>query len=177
MKLNSNRKTSSRRKVVIIVAVAILVILVAAASVIYLMAQSEKEKQERLKAEQPGHSSKQDIIDNTSEPSEGLPDDSTSTTPDQVPTDSALSVSITSTTQSSGMVRASAQTNGAGTCVFLYQPSDGGKPVTKEVVVANNTCSIEISQNEFAYLGQWKLTTTYYKDGSKTEASKDVTIN
>jgi len=176
MKMNPNRKTSSRRKKIIL-CLSILLILAVAGSVAYLMVQNKKDQQEHLKAEQPGESSKQDIIDNTSKPSEGLPDDSTSTTSDQVPTDSALSVSITSTTQSSGTVRASAQTSGAGTCVFIYQPSDGGKPVTREVAVTNNTCSVEISQNEFAYLGQWKLTTTYYKDGSKTEVSKDVTIN
>lgn len=111
------------------------------------------------------------------QPTGGLPDNTTTTTPSKVPTSADLSVSITSISQSDGIVRANAKTSSDGTCVFLFQPGDNGKPVTRQVEITDNACSVNISQDEFVYLGQWSLSVTYYNGGNKAEASQDVTIH
>lgn len=171
------RKTSNKRKMTMII-IATLILLVGSAITYFILQQ---RAQDELKIAQPSNSAKNDIINsdknNTSTPSEGLPEDSIDSTSDEVPTSSELSVSFSSTSQTNGLVQASVSTNGGGTCVFLYQPADGGKPVTRQVGVENNGCSVSISQNEFAYLGEWKLTATYYKDGNKAEVTQSVTIN
>jgi hypothetical protein len=106
-----------------------------------------------------------------------LPNNSNDTTSGAVPTNAALTVKVLSSNQSGGLIKSTAQTSDTGTCVFLYAPADGGRPVTREVASAGNLCSVSISQNEFTYLGTWKLTVTYYREGAKAEVSQDVSIN
>lgn len=169
------------------VLIALLCLLVAVLVGVYFFVQYQQDqakKQEiaevNKKNAKTDKSSKKDILNkdgDTTESTEGLPENSTSTTTDNVPTNPDLSVKITTASQSGGVVVASAQTNGTGTCVFMYEPADGGKPVSRQVNVSGNSCSVSISQNEFTYLGQWKLTAIYYSGGKKAEASQNVTIN
>lgn len=107
----------------------------------------------------------------------GLPVNPMNTTTDSVSANPELKISITSVLQNNGFVTANVTANGNGTCVFLFQPSDGGKPVTNQVAATNNTCVSSISETQFAFLGLWKLTTTYYNNGNKVETSQDVTIH
>jgi len=181
--LSSARKTSRRRKIIITVVIALIL----AGAGIYAVYALNKKSEDKNAADPTNHSAKHKTADdadsqdksasNANSSGSGLPDNSDSKTSEQVPANTALSVSITSASQSGGMVKADAQTNGGGTCVFLYQPADGGKPVTRQVAVNNNSCAVSISQNEFAYLGQWKLTVTYYENNGKAEVSQNVTIN
>lgn len=174
MKSLSSKKSSSRRRKIIIFVVILALIGVGVGAYYY----PKIYKQEPTGGQQAAETDNSVKKEDTSEtPSEGLPDNSSSVTSDQVEASPSLSVSIADASQSSGMVRASAKTSGSGTCVFLYEPSDGGKPVSKSTVVNGNACSFSASQNEFAYLGQWKLTVTYYNSGKKAEASQNVTIN
>lgn len=179
MKSLSSKSSLSRRRKIIIAGVILLLIGASVGAYFYNKQIQDEATKKEQESSDSSHSSKEDIINskNSSNSSEGLPKNSSSTTSEQVPTSSSLSVNIASTSQTGGMVKASAQTSGSGTCVFLYQPADSGKPVTREINVTNNNCSLAISQNEFAYLGNWKLTVTYYSGGGKVEASQNVTIN
>ena len=121
-----------------------------------------------------------EIKKNSSKSSEnsvaGLPENSSSTTSDQVQVDSSLSVVISSTLQENGMVNAKAQTSGSGTCVFEYKTS-GDKPVINQVSVNGTTCESSIPEVQFAKLGGWNLNVTYYSNGQKAETNQNVTIN
>lgn len=174
MKSLSSKKSSSRRRKIIIFVVVLALIGVGVGAYYYPKIYKQEPAEEQQTAETDNSVKKEDTNE---APSEGLPDNSSSVTSDQVEANPSLSVDIADTSQSSGMVRASAKTSGSGTCVFLYEPGDGGKPVSKSTVVSGNVCSFSASQNEFAYLGQWKLTVTYYNGGKKAEASQNVTIN
>lgn len=177
MKLTSSKKRLSRSQRFILIAVTSTVV-VAASVGMYLFIRRSNE--DALKKSQPSTSAKEDVLNNpdTKTPSvnENLPSDSTSTTEDKVLTDPDLSVSVTDFSQSNGSVSTNAKTSGSGVCVFLFQPSDDGKPVTRQSDVNNSNCSIDIPESEFSYLGDWKLTVTYYKDQKKTETSRNVTI-
>lgn len=175
----SSKKGSTKRRKKLVVIIAATILLLAAGVIAYIFMQQQAE-QERLRTTQPSGSAKNDIINSgkdSTTSNAGLPEDTTTTTSEQVPTSDSLSVSISSTSQSDGLVRASAKTNGSGMCVFLYKPADGGKPVTRQVEITDSTCSFEASQNEFSYLGKWTLTVTYYSDNNKAEATQDVTIH
>lgn len=174
MKSLSSKKSSSRRRKIIIFVVILALIGVGVGAYYYPKIYNQ-ESTEGQQVDETDNSAKKDDTNKT--PSEGLPDNSSSVTSDQVETNSEMSVDIISASQSNGMVRAAASTSGSGSCVFLYSPEDGGKPVSKTVSVSGSTCNFSTSQNEFTYLGQWKLTVTYYNGGKKAEASQNVTIN
>lgn len=106
----------------------------------------------------------------------GLSNDTTNKTTDQVPTDSTLSVTINSTTQSNGQVQATAKTSTNGTCVFQYT-TEGDKPVISEVEATNYLCSTSIPEVQFAKIGTWQLKVTLYNNGKKAEVTTDVTVN
>lgn len=185
MKTLSSKKSSFKRRRIIVLAVVIALIGVGASA--YYIVKSNQDAQEKQKAldrdrnaSKTNGNAKTDVINkskNSNGSSNGLPENSTSTMSNQVPTSSALSVSITSTSQANGMVNAGAKTSGDGTCVFLYSAGDKDKPVTRQVLASGGNCSTSISQNEFSYIGQWQLTVTYYNGGKKAEATQNVTIN
>lgn len=124
-------------------------------------------------------SAKQQVINNnakdTQSSGEGLPQNSTSQTSESVTTSSTATVEITSFLQKDGYVTTTAKTSGSGTCVFLYT-TDGDKPVTDEVTVSDTTCQSSLPEVKFAKLGTWNVKVTYYSNGEKVEATKDVTI-
>lgn len=183
MKTLSSKKSSLRRRKIIIFTVIIALIGVGAGA--YYVVKSNQDAQEKQKAldrdrkaSKTNGSAKKDEMakDKTSNSSgSGLPENSTSTTSDQVPTNPALSVSITSTSQANGMVNASAKTSGDGTCVFLYT-KEGDKPASRQVPASSGSCSSSIPAVEVPY-GSVKLTVTYYNGGKKAEATQNVTIN
>ena len=115
--------------------------------------------------------------DGSTAPSEGLPNDSSTTTTEDVPVNENLSVKIASFAQTNGTVNASITTNNSGTCVITFTPSDGGRPVTRQVAVENNECKVSIPESEFTYLGQWSLTATLYNNSEKAEVQQNVSIN
>lgn len=175
--LSLKSPTSRRRKTLVAVIVAVLVLGGIGAAYYFTRPTTDKNASDPTNNSAKRDAANQDDGKAPSGAGAGLPKSSTSMTSDQVPISSKLSITITSTSQSDGLVKASAQTSGSGTCVFLYQPSDDGKPVTRQLDTSGNTCSVNISQNEFVYLGQWQLTVTYYSDNSKAEVSRNVTIH
>lgn len=135
--------------------------------------------------EKPSHKSNDDYsdsfktsvtVDKKDASLSGLPDNSKSITSDQVKDSNELVVNIDSVTQTNGIVSATATVNNSGSCVFLFQPNDGGKPVTKETGVIDGVCSVSISENSFAYIGKWNLKVTLYYGDKKAEITKDVEI-
>lgn len=97
-------------------------------------------------------------------------------TSEQIPVSTAATVTITSFSQENGVVRASAQVSGEGTCVFQYT-TEGDKPVVQEVAVSAKSCSSERPEVEFSKIGTWSLKVTYYTNNERTEAVRDVTIH
>lgn len=180
MKSLSTKKSLSKRRKLIILAVILGLVVAGVGGYYYVRySQDQAEKQKVLerdrKAAETSNSSKKDIMNNKESSSEGLPGNSASTTSDQVPTSSALSVTITSFSQSNGYVTANAKTSGDGTCVFSYT-KDGDKPATQQVSAKSGQCTSSIPSVEAPY-GQGKLTVTYYSGGNKAEVSQNVSIN
>lgn len=171
MKLSKSAKSQKKLPLKFIIPIAVLV----AAGLVYFFVQAQQQNNTAV----PDNSSPEATNNNkvTDKPTEGLPSDSSNTTTDQIPSSEALSVDITSFTQSSGLVEAIASTNNSGTCVFTFKPADSGKPVTKQIVVENKSCKVSIPENEFAYIGQWSLTVTFYNNSEKSEVQKNVSIN
>lgn len=182
--LSSNKSLKNRRNTLLFVI--IVAVLLASVGVGYFFIKSSQEeqgKQEALKQDQDNSktnkNAKRDSIKNSesNNSNSGLPQNSTSTTTEEIPSDSSLSVNITSTSQTN-TVNAIAKTSGDGTCIFQYNPGDGGMPVISPgITVANKVCEYSRSQNDFTFLGPWKLKVVYYSDESKVEDTKDVTIN
>lgn len=183
MKAITKRTSLFKRHKVLIVLCCLIIAITVGAYFLVQYRSNQLKKQAAVEANKKNaetdKSSKKDILNKESdsiESTDGLPENSTSTTSDNVATNPNLSVTIVSTSQTGGNVAVTAQTNGAGSCVFNYEPADGGKPVSRQVNVSHNSCSVSISQNEFTYLGQWKLTATYYSGGKKAETSQYVKI-
>lgn len=97
-------------------------------------------------------------------------------TSEQIPVSTAATVTIASFSQEDGVVRASAQVSGEGTCVFQYT-TDGDKPVVQEAAVSAKSCSSERPEVEFSKIGTWSLKVTYYVNNERAEAVRDVTIH
>lgn len=111
--------------------------------------------------------------------SDDIPRDATS---DQIPSNPQLSVSISNFSQANGEVKAEALINGSsgdGTCVFNFSTPEG-KPVVKELASSTTgneqLCSLTLTEVEFDKIGTWELTVTFYKDGAKSVASKNVEV-
>jgi len=167
-------KPSSRKKYIYLVPIIAVIVI---AAVIYLVFALNKPKQNTPTTTNTPTSGSVNANKTTNTPSEGLPADTSTTTSDQVPVNNSLAVSITSFTQTGGTVTAVAKSSGSGTCVFTYKPADNGKPVTQQVTVTDNTCSTNIPEGEFTYLGNWTLSVTYYNNSQKIDTQKNVTIN
>lgn len=166
-------KRSSKKKYLYLISLVVVVIIAAIASFMILnKPKPESSATTNTSVSEPANSSK-----TTEAPSQGLPSNPTETTTDQVPVSKDLTVSITSFTQSNGIVESVAQSSGSGTCVFTYRPGDGGKPVTRQVAISDNICKASIPEGEFAYIGQWSLIVTFYSNSQKAEAQKNVSIS
>jgi len=165
-------KPSPKKKYLYLISLIAVVVIAAIASWMML---------NKPKLESPATNTPSSESVNTSKtveaPSEGLPANAAETTSDQVPVSKDLTVSITSFTQSNGIVESVAQSSGSGTCVFTYKPADGGKPVTRQVAISDNICKASIPEGEFAYIGQWSLIVTFYSNSQKAEAQKNVSIS
>ena len=70
---------------------------------------------------------------------------------------------------------AEAKVSRDGTCVFQYT-TNGDKPVISQVPSSEGLCKSSIPEVEFAKLGEWILKVTFYNNGEKIEAVKNVTI-
>lgn len=172
MKTIKHKSSSKKRQIIIVIFITVIAISILAFGMFWYNKYNTDIDNHKIIRSQNQNSDK-----TPTQQTGGLPNNTTTTTPSQVPTSTELSISITKVLQSNGIIQASAQTNGDGTCVFLFHPGDKGKPVTHQVETTSNVCSVDISQDEFSYLGQWSLNVTYYNGGNKTEASQDVTIN
>lgn len=169
-----NTTYASRSRTPYLILGAIVVLALAAAS--YWLYQRNQSSPSQTTT--TPDSSKQQVItksEDSQSTGEGLPENSTSQTSDEVPTSSTSSINILSSTQKDRYIISTAKTSGPGTCVFLYT-ADGDKPVTEETTVADTVCTSRLPEVRFAKLGTWNLKVTYYSNGEKAEASKDVTI-
>lgn len=179
MKTISSRHSSKKRLILIGIIVAIMLSIAGVGVYLYISQNSTdtgKDKSGRADEIKKNTPEKSSGKNNSTSSSNGLPNDSTEKTTDQVPTDSSLSVTITSTSQSNGQVKASAQTSADGTCVFQYT-TDGDKPVVSQVEASNSSCSTSIPEVQFAKLGAWQLKVTLYSNSKKAETTTNVTIN
>jgi hypothetical protein len=177
MKSLSTQKKSLKKKYILICLLCVL--LVGCVTGIYSYNknndQTLKDKQDTFSHKQKADEIKRDSPKVSQDNTAGLPQNSTSITPDKVQTSSSLSVVISSVLQENGKVTTIAQVNGSGTCVFEYTTS-GDKPVINQVSVNGTTCESSVPEVQFAKLGVWNLKVTYYNNEMKAEAQQDVTI-
>lgn len=86
-------------------------------------------------------------------------------------------ITITSTSQSSGKVSATAQlSTDTGDCVFSYT-TEGDRPVIAKAPAIKSVCAVSTPEVEFSKLGDWNLNVTAYTNGKKAEVNKIVTID
>lgn len=170
------RSIKNRNKKPLIIAVAVVIIIGATAGAgFYKINQDTAQKRDaQTSNKQRADEVKRDAKNNSNK--EGLPSNSESKTSDQVPTSTTSSISITSTSQSSGKVEATAQASDEGICVFQYT-TEGDRPVTIQSTTNSKTCTSSVPEVQFSKLGTWKLTVTLYVNDEKAEATRDVTIN
>lgn len=128
---------------------------------------TNRQRAEEIKSSQP--------IKNSSQDDTNLPKNAISTTNDTVPVSADLSVSIDTVVQQNRTLTIKATTSSSGTCVFQFT-TENDKPVISQAQVVENTCTAAIPEVQFSRLGTWQLRVTYYRDGNKTEARQDVTI-
>lgn len=104
-------------------------------------------------------------------------------TTDEIPVDTVASASITQLVQQNRNIVASASVNNvdaSGSCSFTFT-SEFDDPVSRTSTPADEgetiTCGpIEVSDNEFSYLGEWLLTFRYYIDGKQIVAEEKITV-
>lgn len=103
-------------------------------------------------------------------------------TTENVPTSSNTSLGELTAKQSGGSITASATIHnpgsGSGSCVFTFE-NDNDKPVVRQTAPTSggSICdSGNIPEQEFTYLGQWKLTLRYYSNNTQAVATTDITI-
>jgi len=161
----------------------VILVLILAGGLGYLYYSRSRDNQraadQKARDEAQTSSAKSSSTEESAGPKSGGDAKSSSTTTDQVPTTSDGKITIDSFSQANGMVNASATAIGsaAGTCVFTFTTADS-KPVTASSSSGSNqTCSTSISEVEFNKVGSWNLNVTFYVNGGKIEASREVTIN
>ena len=181
MKKTQFKHNSNRKRKFLKLSVLLLIIALGVGTGAYLYFQNQQamqlaEQKERDEAQIT--STKKAIAE---EKSGGLKPKTSSDIKQDIPTSSNVTVSITSTSQSNGSVRASATVAGADTtgafCIFTYTNPDD-KPVTSSSVpLTDGSCSTETPEVNFSKLGVWNLNVTTYISNTKSEANQSVTIN
>ncbi len=179
-KLNSS--TRRNRKPLIALIILAIVVALGIGSFVFIKNRNAENARIEQKArdEAQTSSAKKDIQNKSAGDTQdkNLPNNSTSTTTDKIPTSEDLRTTITSTSQKDGTVYAEAIITGAtaeGTCVFTYTtPED--RPVVQQVTSANKTCKSSIPEVQFSKLGTWNLQVIFYLNNVKSEANKSVSI-
>ncbi len=167
------KKKNTKRKILIFCIVALIIGSVAL-FFMYKTRQNHQSSSDASTAEQKTEPPK--VKTKTESNNNTLPNNSESTTTEQIPTGVSQSVAILSVTQSDGKVNAVAQTSSEGTCVFQYT-TDGDRPITTQVATSAKQCTNSVPEIQFSKLGTWKLTVTFYVNNEKVEDSRDVAIH
>lgn len=171
----ASRKMVSK-KIIVLTTLAILLLGLTAAYLYNRNTHSDTQKSKSTSGIADEIKRKAPEKNTSSKHSDDLPDDATSKTTDDIPVDPTLSIIISSTSQSEGQVKATAEASTSGTCVFQYE-TEGDKPVVVQSETSGNICSSSVPEVQFAKIGSWQLKLTFYSGGKKIEAIKDVTIN
>lgn len=166
-------KNKNKGKKILIGYLAALLLVAAALFFLYKTNQSHQNSSNTSTAEQKNEPSK--VKTKTEDDTSTLPDNSESTTTEQIPDTASQAITILSTTQSDGKVGAVAQASSDGTCVFQYT-TDGDRPVTTQAATNAKQCVSSAPEIQFSKLGTWKLTVTLYVNNEKVEDSRDVEI-
>lgn len=130
-------------------------------------AQTGNAKASRAKSEKEGATTGQN-----------LPNNSDTSTTDQIPSSGTMSLEISQLEQSGDTINVTAKASGSdkeGTCVLTFSLPDE-KPVVKQVNSVGMSCSLSISKLEFSRLGNWNLNAVFYQGESKTEANRVISI-
>lgn len=177
-KLTKQRTNASSRRTSLLVS-AVIMLAVIIATGFYMLNSDNRTSPLNRDAEQVSTSKTKVANNPESNYRDGkAPSNESVSTNDEVATSDTLKISITSHSQSNGIIKSSAQITGskAGKCVFTYT-TDGDRPVVRETNLSNGICGIEIPEVEFTKLGSWNLKVTFYALNSKAEVNQNVTIN
>ena len=181
---NSGPKKSNKKYIIASVTIAFILVVTGGYFYNRKLSQEKIRTEQKQRDEAQTNSSKnnlqsKDTNKDNSIGDETLPNNSTGTTTDKIPSSETLEISIKNTSQNGGTVNASVEISGTttdGTCVFTYTtPED--RPVIQQISSSNNTCQSNIPEVQFSKLGTWKLNVVFYQNNTKVEASKNVTIH
>lgn len=170
------RSRSRRRVILLIVSIVLLLLAVGLLLVFY----NPKNDPVDSSAEDPTITSAKDTPSTTGSAKTNSGQGGV-TTSDQVPENSQISVGELTFQQNNGIVSASSVVNSSSTgdCVFSFTTTDG-RPVVKQTVSTATadyqSCNITIPEVEFDKIGVWEMNVTFYMDGSKSSAVKNVEI-
>lgn len=157
---------------IILIAIASLIVIAAATIVVIKVKNGNNNKTNTT-------NSSSDMNSNDSTSKTDAKKDATNTTlpatPEAVPPNTEAVINITSLTQESGQVLATASTSSfsVGKCVYMFT-ADGAKPVTRETT---GSCDrVSIPEVEFEKIGQYLLTVTAYDNTSKISTTQTIDV-
>lgn len=171
------QKKTNRRKLFLLLVTTVVVIITVLSLVWYQNYRSNKDREAQIKTQDEAQtgSAKNNSLDTSGKETQTPPSDSTT---EEVENNTTASIIIDSFSQEDHLIKVSAHgtnTTSAGPCVFQFSATDS-RPVVKQVAASNGVCTVSIAETEFDKIGSWTLKVTYYVNDSKTEATRDVTI-
>ena len=131
---------------------------------------SDEQKTEDATKNDPTNNGKGDAMN-----TEGV--DSNKST-DDIPQSTTASISINSTTQSSGTISTdiSIENNSQnGVCSFTFT-KENARPVVRSVDTSSNSCKVSIPEQEFEMIGTWNLSVHYFSNNTQATAEGTVSV-
>jgi hypothetical protein len=175
----SSQKSKNLSPKLVALAIGLLLVILGVAYLWYQASNKPQTETQQTPSDTAGNNgpTKQDIANG---------DNPVTSTPQNVPQQTGITVGITKLEQSNGSVVIAGAVTGdeGGKCVATFStPED--RPVIKEVAATKNggqtVCGpITINEVEFSYLGNWQAKLTYYTSDNKGQASsesKTITIH
>lgn len=174
------KKQKSRKTLIIAITAGFLVLL--AAAIFWLV--SSRSDEETSTSPSTDEANSQQLEDGKTKPTNPKENPPTPTNTGQssedVPVNTATTLTITELVQQGSEVRLNSALSGAdggGTCVATFTNSDG-RPVVREFASAGaDGCGpLTIPSIEFSALGEWELTLRFYNQGEQTVTKQTIII-
>lgn len=180
--ISSKKPLTTRRKLLRIIAIAVVAALVIGGSLYALEKSritnvikdpfytSDEQKAEDATKNDPTNNGKGGEAN-----TDGV--DSNKTT-DEIPQSTTISISLDSTTQSSGNVvaKVSIKNNSQdGVCSFTFS-KENARPVVRSIDTSSNSCEVSIPEQEFEMIGTWNVSVHYFSNNTQATVEGSVSV-
>lgn len=180
MKISKNHHKKTPLKLIVL-ALAAIVLCGVGGYAYYLSAKSASDTDQTTQTDTKDPQDSTTTPDHTDPATPAKGEDEFEEEPTETVKDAGLTIKTLS--QANGMVsaRATAQNVDKGGRCIVYFSSEAGTPVSKYMTIANIsdgvTCSIDVNELEFSYLGKWTARIVYTTPSDKkVEATGSLTI-